>query len=76
MTPEMCMVVEDDENGIVGYAIATLNIKSYNQKMAVSWIPELRIKYPMDSSVNELPGKVQVLYRIVKRWFPFSFFSP
>lgn len=59
LTPELCMVVEDDENSIVGYAIATLNIKSYNQKMAVSWIPELRIKYPLDSSVNELPGKVQ-----------------
>lgn len=58
LSPELCMVVED-ENGIVGYAVATLNIKSYNQKMAVSWIPELRIKYPLDS-VNELPQKVQV----------------
>lgn len=53
------MVVED-ENCVVGYAIATLNIKTYNQKMAVSWIPELRMKYPLDNSINELPQDVQV----------------
>lgn len=59
LSPELCMVVED-ENGVVGYAVATLNVKSYNQKMTVSWIPELRMKYPLDNSVNELPQNVQV----------------
>lgn len=59
MSPELCMVVED-ENGIVGYAMAALNVKSHNQKMAVSWIPELRMKYPLDNSINELPQNVQV----------------
>lgn len=58
LSPELCMVVED-EDGIVGYAVATLNVKSYKQKMAVSWIPELRMKYPLDNSVNELPQNVQ-----------------
>lgn len=53
------MVVED-ENGITGYAVATLNVKSYNQKMAVSLIPELRMKYPLDNSISELPQNVQV----------------
>lgn len=53
------MVVED-ENGIVGYAMAALNVKSHNQKMAVSWIPELRMKYPLDNSISELPQNVQV----------------
>lgn len=59
MSSELCMVVED-ENGIVGYAMAALNVKSHNQKMAVSWIPELRMKYPLDNSINELPQNVQV----------------
>lgn len=59
LSPELCMVVED-ENCIVGYAVATLNIKSYNQKMAVSWIPELRIKYPLDSNISKMPQNVQV----------------
>lgn len=53
------MVVED-ENSIVGYAVGTLNVKSHNQKMAVSWIPDLRMKYPLDNSVSELPQNVQV----------------
>lgn len=53
------MVVED-ENGVVGYAVATLNVKSYNQKMTVSWIPELRMKYPLDSSISKLSQNIQV----------------
>lgn len=53
------MIVED-ENGIVGYAVAALNVKSYNQKMAISWIPELRMKYPLDSNISKLPQNVQV----------------
>jgi len=59
LNPELCMVVED-ENGITGYAVATLNVKSYNQKMANSWIPELRMKYPLDNSISELPQNIQV----------------
>ena len=59
LSPELGMVVED-ENGIVGYALAALNVNSYNQKMAVSWIPELRMKYPLDNSISELPQNIQV----------------
>ncbi|XP_076162213.1 O-GlcNAcase isoform X2 [Ptiloglossa arizonensis] len=58
LSPEMCMVVED-ESGIVGYALAALNIKTFNQKMIVSLIPELRIKYPLDDNINDLPQNVQ-----------------
>ena len=53
------MVVED-ENGIVGYALAALNVKSYYQKLSISWIPELRMKYPLEDNINELPQNVQV----------------
>lgn len=59
LSPELCMVVED-ENGIVGYALAALNVKSYYQKLSISWIPELRMKYPLEDNINELPQNVQV----------------
>ena len=59
LSPELCMVVED-EGGIVGYALAALNVKSYYQKLAISWIPELRMKYPLENNINELPQNVQV----------------
>lgn len=53
------MVVED-ESGVVGYALAALNVKTHNQKLAVSLIPELRLKYPLDDSINDMPQNVQV----------------
>lgn len=53
------MVVED-EDGIVGYALAALNVKTFNQKLSVSWIPEMCSKYPMDDTVRDLPQNVQV----------------
>lgn len=58
LSPELCMVVED-ENEIVGYALAALNVKSYKQRLAVSWIPELRMKYPLDNSISSLPQNIQ-----------------
>ncbi|XP_076682077.1 O-GlcNAcase isoform X2 [Andrena cerasifolii] len=58
ISPELCMVVED-ENGVVGYALAALNVKSYNQKLSASWIPELRMKYPLEDNVSDLPQNVQ-----------------
>ncbi|XP_068984439.1 protein O-GlcNAcase isoform X3 [Bombus flavifrons] len=58
LSPELCMVVED-ESEIVGYALAALNVKSYYQKLSISWIPELRMKYPLEDNINELPQNVQ-----------------
>ncbi|XP_033207412.1 protein O-GlcNAcase isoform X2 [Belonocnema kinseyi] len=59
LSPEFCMIVEEEEECIVGYALAVLNIKNHNQKMAISWIPELRSKYPLSESVNDLPQNIQ-----------------
>ncbi|CAK9801068.1 Protein O-GlcNAcase [Anthophora quadrimaculata] len=69
LSPELCMVVED-ESGIVGYALAALNVKSYNQKLAVSWIPELRMKYPLEDNINELPQDVQDAIRYFHSFVP------
>ncbi|XP_011309622.1 protein O-GlcNAcase isoform X2 [Fopius arisanus] len=62
LSPEFCMVVEDDD-GIVGYIAASLNVKTFNQKMAVSWIPELQVKYPLEDITNDLPSSVQEAIR-------------
>ncbi|XP_076762046.1 O-GlcNAcase isoform X2 [Xylocopa sonorina] len=69
LSPELCMVVED-ESGIVGYALAALNVKSYNQKLAVSWIRELRMKYPLEEGINELPENVQDAIRYFHSFVP------
>ncbi|CAK9811390.1 Protein O-GlcNAcase [Anthophora plagiata] len=69
LSPELCMVVED-ESGVVGYALAALNVKSYNQKLAVSWIPELRMKYPLEDNINELPQDVQDAIRYFHSFVP------
>ena len=58
------MVVEDDD-GIVGYVVAALNIKTYNRKMAVSWIPELQAKYPLEEVTNDVSSSVQVRISLI-----------
>ncbi|XP_015594300.1 protein O-GlcNAcase isoform X2 [Cephus cinctus] len=69
LSPELCMVVED-EDAIVGYALAALNIKTFNQKLAVSWIPELKAKYPLDDNINDLPPNVQEAIRFLHSFVP------
>lgn len=61
LSPELCMVVED-ESGIVGYALAALNAKTFNQKLAVAWIPEMKLKYPFEDWRSDLPEQVQVIF--------------
>ncbi|KAK0083408.1 hypothetical protein PV325_008833 [Microctonus aethiopoides] len=69
LSPEFCMVVED-EDGIVGYAVVALNATTFNQKMAVSWIPELQAKYPLDDAINDLPSSVQESIRYFHSFTP------
>lgn len=57
------MVVED-ETDIVGYALTALNIKTFNQKLAVSWIPEMQLKYPFQSMTSDMPQMEQVQSQI------------
>lgn len=47
-----CYVLEDDL-GICGYVVAADNIKSYRGHLEKTWLPEMRIKYPIiDTSSN------------------------
>lgn len=63
------MIVEDEE-AIVGYALVALNIKTYNQKMAISWIPELQSKYPLEDVTNDVPPSVQEAIRYFHSFTP------
>lgn len=63
LSPELCMVVED-ESGVVGYALTALNVKTYNQKLAVSWIPEMQLKYPLQSLTSDMSQEEQVIFSI------------
>ncbi|KAF7993713.1 hypothetical protein HCN44_010308 [Aphidius gifuensis] len=69
LSPEFCMIVEDDE-GIVGYVTAALNIKLFNQKMLISWIPELQSKYPLEDITNDLPASIQEAIRYFHSFVP------
>ncbi|XP_052771499.1 protein O-GlcNAcase-like [Mya arenaria] len=53
LNPEQCFVVEDEE-GLMGYAVAALDAKTLKQREAVAWIPALREKYVKPASLPEL----------------------
>lgn len=47
--PEFCFILQD-EASICGFAVATLDVKEYQQKIKESWLPQMRTKYPCDLS--------------------------
>lgn len=47
MSPEVCFVVEDGNETIVGAAVAVLNAKEFRRRLQVGWIESLRKKYPL-----------------------------
>lgn len=53
----------EDETGIVGYALAVLDAKSYYSKLGVAWIPEMLKKYPIpsDQSQGQHSKYIQIL---------------
>lgn len=53
----------EDETGIVGYALAVLDARSYYSKLGVAWIPEMLKKYPIpsDQSQGQHSKYIQIL---------------
>lgn len=47
LSPEFCMIVEDNSNGIVGYACAAIDAKIFFRNIEQCWIPEMCVKYPL-----------------------------
>lgn len=50
LSPEYCFIVEDNDESISGYALAALDAVSFNKRLELAWIPDLRKKYPLNSS--------------------------
>uniref|UniRef100_A0A182MJ35 protein O-GlcNAcase n=1 Tax=Anopheles culicifacies TaxID=139723 RepID=A0A182MJ35_9DIPT len=55
MAPEFCMVIEDHNAQIVGYACAALDTKTFIRNMEHCWIPEMCLKYPVSLATPEQP---------------------
>uniref|UniRef100_A0A4Y0BTA9 N-acetyltransferase domain-containing protein n=1 Tax=Anopheles funestus TaxID=62324 RepID=A0A4Y0BTA9_ANOFN len=53
MAPELCMVIEDHNEQIVGYACAALDTKTFIRNMEHCWIPEMCLKYPVSLAAPE-----------------------
>ncbi|XP_055617072.1 protein O-GlcNAcase [Toxorhynchites rutilus septentrionalis] len=47
LAPEFCILIEDNSAGVVGYACAALDTKSFIRKIEQCWIPEMCLKYPL-----------------------------
>ncbi|XP_058467226.1 protein O-GlcNAcase [Malaya genurostris] len=47
LVPQFCMVVEDNDHGVIGYACAALDTTSYIRNLEQCWIPEMCLKYPL-----------------------------
>lgn len=58
LSPEYCFVVCDDQ-GVCGYALASLNAVELRQKTEVSWIPAMYQKYPKPSKEELTPSEVR-----------------
>lgn len=47
INPELCMVLHNTDNQLIGYACAALDAKQFYQNQEMCWLPEMRTKYPM-----------------------------
>lgn len=48
LSPEYCFVVEDGDESICGFALAAVDAETFNKRLDVAWIPDLRKKYPLN----------------------------
>jgi hypothetical protein len=46
LSPEMCFVVEDDNEVLVGFVGASADARDIQRRIRVAWYPELQGKYP------------------------------
>lgn len=47
INPELCLVLQNVDNHLAGYACAALNAKQFYQNQEMCWFPEMRQKYPL-----------------------------
>ncbi|KAH8306245.1 hypothetical protein KR018_005071 [Drosophila ironensis] len=51
--PELSFVAYDENNSIVGYACAALDVNIFQRNLELCWLTELREKYPKDLCLQE-----------------------
>lgn len=72
LSPEYCFVVCDDQ-GVCGYALASLNAVELRQKTEVSWIPAMYQKYPKPSKEELTPSEEVIMsFHTPQRCTPLS----
>lgn len=47
LNPELCLVLHNNDNQLIGYACAALDTKQFYLKQEMCWLPEMREKYPL-----------------------------
>lgn len=60
LSAEYCFVVCDDQ-GVCGYALATLDATELRQKSQVSWVPTMYQKYPKPSKEELTPSEEVIM---------------
>lgn len=53
LSPDYCFVLED-EDGICGYALGTVDVTPFIKKCKIAWIPFMQEKYSKPSGDKEL----------------------
>ncbi|KAH8369436.1 hypothetical protein KR009_010820 [Drosophila setifemur] len=61
LSPELCIVAHDQNNSIVGYACAALDVNIFQRNQELCWFTELREKYPKELCVQDSEEQLQQL---------------
>jgi ribosomal protein S18 acetylase RimI-like enzyme len=51
LEPAMAFVVEDDD-GVGGYVVGTLDTEAFAERCEAEWLPDLRARYPMGTAAT------------------------
>lgn len=73
LAPEFCLVIEGPI-GIVGYACAALDAKSFYRSQVMCWLPEMCLKYPL--SLLDTPNLTQAAKDSINHFHNFIYDSP
>jgi len=53
LSPQLCIVAYDENNSIIGYSCAALDVNIFRRNLELCWQTELREKYPKDLCPQE-----------------------
>lgn len=74
INPELCLVLQNGEDQIIGYACAALDAKQFYQNQEMCWFPEMRLKYPL--TVLDSPDLTPTAKDSINHFHNFKFDYP